>query len=150
MEKFNYEPNGYNRKEVNQFISDVIDQTSGIVKKYADQKETIKNQVEEISKLKEKLNHYHEIESGLKDALIRAETTADNIKYLARQDSDIIIKDAKNSASRIVNEALIKAQKIENQTDIASKNLKIFKRKLRIIMEQQMAIVDEIEDIEIL
>ena len=33
MEKFNYEPNGYNRKEVNQFISDVIDQTSGIVKK---------------------------------------------------------------------------------------------------------------------
>ena len=24
MEKFNYEPNGYNRKEVNQFISDVI------------------------------------------------------------------------------------------------------------------------------
>ena len=39
MEKFNYEPNGYNRKEVNQFISDVIDQTSGIVKKYTEQKE---------------------------------------------------------------------------------------------------------------
>lgn len=38
MEKFNYEPNGYNRKEVNQFISDVIDQTSGIVKKYTEQK----------------------------------------------------------------------------------------------------------------
>lgn len=150
MEKFNYELNGYNRKEVNQFISDVIDQTSGIVKKYTDQKETIKKQATEISKLKEELNHYHEIESDLKDALIRAETTADHIKYLARQDSDIIIKDAKNSASRIVNEALIKSQKIENQTDIASKNLKIFKRKLKIIMEQQMAIVDEIEDIEIL
>ena len=42
MEKFNYEPNGYNRKEVNQFISDVIDQTSGIVKKYTEQKEKIK------------------------------------------------------------------------------------------------------------
>ena len=41
MEKFNYEPNGYNRKEVNQFISDVIDQTSGIVKKYTEQKEKI-------------------------------------------------------------------------------------------------------------
>ena len=27
MEKFNYEPNGYNRKEVNQFISDVIYRT---------------------------------------------------------------------------------------------------------------------------
>ena len=44
MEKFNYEPNGYNRKEVNKFVSDVIDQTSGIVNKYIEQKETIKNQ----------------------------------------------------------------------------------------------------------
>ena len=40
----------------------------------------------------------------------------------------------KNSASRIVNEALIKAEKIDNQTDIANKNLKIFKRKLKNIV----------------
>ena len=150
MEKFNYEPNGYNRKEVNQFISDVIDQTSGIVKKYTLQKETIKNQEKEIARLKDQLAHYEQIESGLRDRLLNAELTADQIKYLAKQDSEIIVKDAKNSASRIVNEALIKAQKIENQTDTAYKNLKIFKRKLKIIMEQQMAIIDEIEDIEIL
>lgn len=150
MEKFNYEPNGYNRKEVNQFISDVIDQTSGIVKKYTEQKEKIKQQEAEISKLREEVEHYHRIESNLKDTIIRAEHTANHIKYLAEQDSDIIVKDAKNSASRIVNEALIKAEKIDNQTDIANKNLKIFKRKLKILLEQQAAIIDEIEDIEIL
>ena len=33
MEKFSYEANGYNRREVNQFISDVISQTEGIIKK---------------------------------------------------------------------------------------------------------------------
>ena len=115
MEKFNYEPNGYNRKEVNQFISDVIDQTSGIVKKYTEQKEKIHQQEAEISKLREEVEHYHRIESNLKDTIIRAEHTADHIKYLAEQDSDIIVKDAKNSASRIVNEALIKAEKIDNQ-----------------------------------
>ena len=110
MEKFNYEPNGYNRKEVNQFISDVIDQTSGIVKKYTEQKEKIKQQEAEISKLREEVEHYHRIESNLKDTIIRAEHTADHIKYLAEQDSDIIVKDAKNSASRIVNEALINGE----------------------------------------
>lgn len=43
MEKFNYEPNGYNRKEVNQFISDVIDQTSGIVKNIQNKKKKYTN-----------------------------------------------------------------------------------------------------------
>ena len=62
MEKFNYEPNGYNRKEVNQFISDVIDQTSGIVKKYTEQKEKIHQQEAEISKLREEVEHYHRIQ----------------------------------------------------------------------------------------
>ena len=50
----------------------------------------------------------------------------------------------------VADEALIKAEKIDNQTDIANKNLKIFKRKLKILLEQQAAIIDEIEDIEIL
>ena len=33
MEKFSYETNGYNRNEVNQFISDVIRETEGIISK---------------------------------------------------------------------------------------------------------------------
>ena len=33
MEKFSYETNGYNRNEVNQFISDVIRETENIIAK---------------------------------------------------------------------------------------------------------------------
>ena len=33
MEKFSYETNGYNRREVNNFVNEVITQTEGIVKK---------------------------------------------------------------------------------------------------------------------
>lgn len=157
MEKFNYEPNGYNRQEVNNFISDVIDQTSGIVKKYTEQKEKIKKQDEqikeqneEILKLKNELAHYRQIENNLKDSIIRADDTASQIKYLAKQDADLIIKDAKNNASRIVNEALIKSQKIDSRTEIALKNFKVFKRKINIIVEEQKAILDELNDIEVI
>ena len=45
MEKFSYEANGYNRKEVNQFISDVIVQTEGIITR-------CKSQSAEIEKLR--------------------------------------------------------------------------------------------------
>ena len=142
MEKFSYEANGYNRSEVNQFISDVITQTEGIVTR-------CKQQHREIEKLKAELEHYKMLEDTLKVAIIKAEETGDNIKRMAREESEMIVTDAKHNASRIVNEALLKAEKIENNAEILEKNMKIFKRKLKLIMEQQMAVVEEIEVLEL-
>ena len=142
MEKFSYEANGYNRSEVNQFISDVITQTEGIITR-------CKAQNMEIEKLKAELEHYKMLEDTLKVAIMKAEETGDNIKRMAREESEMIVTDAKHNASRIVNEALIKAEKIENNAEILEKNMKIFKRKLKLIMEQQMAVVEEIEILEL-
>ncbi len=138
MEKFSYEANGYNRREVNKFVDDVITQTEGIIEK-------CKQQRDDINSLKEELKHYRNIENSLKDAIIRAEEAGDNIKRMAREESNMIVTDAKNNASRIVNEALLKAEKIEVKSETLENNMKIFKRKLKLIMEQQMAVVEEIE-----
>lgn len=142
MEKFSYETNGYNREEVNRFISDVIVQTESIVSR-------CKKQNEEIESLKRELEHYKNLEKTLNMAILKAEETGDNIKKMARTEAEMIIGDAKGNASRIVNESLLRAEKIENKADILEKNLKIFKRKLKIIMEQQMAVVEEIEVLEL-
>ncbi len=149
MEKFSYEANGYNRSEVNQFIGDVITQTEGIIKKCRAQGQDVLRLKDEISSLEAELKHYKELENTLKTAIIKAEETGDNIKRMAREESEMIVTDAKNNASRIVNEALLKAEKIENNAETLEKNMKIFKRKLKIIVEQQMAIVDEIEVLEL-
>ncbi len=142
MDKFNYEANGYNRAEVNKFVTDVIKETEGIIKKCKDQKK-------EIADLKDKLSHYEDLENTLKQSLINAEKTADNVKRLAREEADIIVSDAKHNASRIVGESLLKARKIEQEADTLEKNVKIFKRKLKIIVEQQMAVVEEIETLDL-
>ena len=142
MEKFSYEANGYNRREVNQFISDVIDQTEGIITK-------CKMQNAEIEKMRAELEHYKALEDTLKVAIIKAEETSDNIKRVAREESEIIITDAKHNASRIVNEALLRADKIEQRAALLENNMRIFKRKLKLIMEQQMAVVEEIEVLEL-
>ncbi len=142
MDKFNYEANGYNRAEVNKFVTDVIKETEGIIKKCKDQKK-------EIADLKDKLSHYEDLENTLKQSLINAEQTADNVKRLAREEANIIVSDAKHNASRIVGESLLKARKIEDEADRLEKNVKIFKRKLKIIVEQQMAVVEEIETLDL-
>lgn len=142
MEKFSYEANGYNRREVNQFISDVIDQTEGIITK-------CRAQSRELERLRAELEHYKTLEDTLKVAIIKAEETGDNIKKMAREESQMIVSEAKNNASRIVNEALLRAEKIEQRADLLENNMRIFKRKLKLIMEQQMAVVEEIEVLEL-
>ena len=65
MEKFSYETNGYNRNEVNQFISDVIRETEAIITR-------VKKQSTEIEELKKELEHYKSLENTLK-VLLRKE-----------------------------------------------------------------------------
>ncbi len=142
MEKFSYETNGYNRTEVNQFINDVIAQTEEIIEKF-------KVQSNELEQLKKELEHYRKLEDTLKHAVITAEENGKNTRRLAEEEASMIINDAKNNANRIVNEALLKAEKIQVNREILEKNINIFKRKLKLIIEQQMAVVDEIEVLEL-
>ena len=142
MEKFSYEANGYNRSEVNRFVGDVINNTEAIIKR-------VKNQAREIEDLKKELEHYKNIEGTLKQAIYNAQSASDNIKRLAREESDMIISDAKNNANRIVNEALLRAEKIELDSEMLLRNTRIFKKKLKSIVEQQLEVVEEIEMLEL-
>ena len=142
MEKFSYETNGYNRFEVNNFVSHVIEETEGIITK-------CKAQSIEIDRLKSELERYKNLENTLNGVIDKAEDTADTIKRLAREESEIIISDAKNNASRIVNDALLRAEKIEQNAELLERNMRIFKKKLKLIVEQQLAVVEEIEVLEL-
>lgn len=142
VEKFNYEQNGYNRQEVNRFVTDVIKQTEGIIAR-------CRHQAQQLEMLQTKLEQYEKMEQTLNQAMMNAEVASENIKRMAREESEMIVLDAKHSANRIVNEALLKAEKIEQEADTLERNMKIFKRKLKIIVEQQMAVVEEIETLEL-
>lgn len=138
MEKFHYEDNGYNKEEVNAFIERVILETEGIINKCQEQKDKIKD-------LEKELENYKRLEDNINKSLISAEQTSDDLKRIAREEANKIISDAKNTASKIVNDALIRSEKIENEAETLERNIKIFKRKLKIIVEQQLAVVEEIE-----
>ncbi|MBR2828138.1 MAG: DivIVA domain-containing protein [Bacilli bacterium] len=142
MDRFSIEENGYNKEEVNNFVKDVIKETEIII-------ERVKNQSEEIIKLKQELEHYKNLEKSLNESITKNQEINNSIRELAREESEMILENAKHNASRIVNEALLKAEKIETNATNLEKNMKIFKRKLKIIMEQQQAVVDEIEILEL-
>ena len=140
--RFSIEENGYNKAEVNKLIDDVIMQTEGII-------ERVKKQSKEIKELKEELEKYKRMEDTLKSSMYKAEVASNNIKKQAIDEGKMIVEDAKRNASRIVNDALIRSEKIELKADTLERNVRIFKKKLKLIVEQQLAVVDEIEELDL-
>lgn len=142
MNKFNIEENGYSKAEVNKFINDVITQTEGIVTR-------VKKQAKQISELNSELEKYKKMEDTMKNSMYKAELASNDIKKQAMEEAKIIVDDAKRNASRIVNDALIRSEKIEIKADTLERNIRIFKKKLKLIVEQQLSVVDEIEELKI-
>lgn len=152
MEKFNRTLRGYDPEEVNKFLDQVITQVEEMVKELKEKDEKIielSKLVAENQHLKEKLEQYERMEGTLNKAILMAQKTSEQIKSNAVQESDIIIEDAKKNASRIVNEALIRAEKTELEASMLERNIKLFKRRLKDIVEAQIEIIDEIDKVEL-
>ena len=142
MKKFSIEENGYNKDEVHQFVNDVITNTSGIIEK-------CKLQKQEIIKLKKVIEDYRKVEDALYNRMIEIEKSNQVIRDSALKEAEVIIDEARNNASKIVNKALIKASEEYQKVERLERNTRIFKRKLQILVKEQQAIVDEIEVLEL-
>ena len=105
MRKFNTAINGYDKQEVNQFVSEVTNE-------YEQMLEKLKSKDKEIALLEEQLTHYKGLETTLNRAMLVAEDSSTQLKKVAKEEAKNIIEDAKKNASYIVNDALIKAEKI--------------------------------------
>ena len=142
MEKFTITDKGYSVPEVNKFIDNVISHTESMLDK-------MKKQQKEIEIMKKELDNYKKVEQELKGALFKAEQSSTDIKKQAYDEKNVIIEEARRNASRIVNEALLRAEKIELRADTLERNMRIFKKKLNLVVEQQLSVIDEIEELEL-
>ena len=142
MERFQTEVHGYSKEEVNKFLSDVIREIETNLNR-------IKSQEKEITSLKDEIVKYHELEGRLNSALEQVSSSSTAMRKIAEKEADMIVMEARHNASRIVNDALIRSEKIELQKDTLERNMRIYKKKLRSIVEQQLEVIDEIEILEL-
>ena len=109
----------------------------------------IENQKQQINLLNEKIVHYQNIEESLRMALDRAENVGVYLRKEAQNEADQIIAKARRNADYIVNDALLRSEKLQLKNDQVERNLRVLKRKLRSIIEQQLEVVEEIEVLEV-
>ena len=142
MEKLSTSKGRYNKEEVNKFVNDVVTEVESMLNK-------MKQKDKEISELTKSLEKYENLELVLNKTILMAEDSSNQMKKLAKEEADNLINDAKKNASRIVNEALMQAEKTELESIRLKRNIITFKKKLKVLLEQQIDLADEIDKIDL-
>ncbi len=152
MQKFNKVFRGYDPVEVNQFLDGVIKQVEAMVKEISSKDseiERLKTFENDNKVLLSQIEQLKQNEDTLNKSLIMVQKTADDMRMATHKERDIILEDAKRSANRIVNEALLRAEKTEFEANMLRRNINIFKRRLKNIIQSQLEMIEEIDKVEL-
>lgn len=139
VNKFSTSIQGYKKEEVNDFVKEVTREYENMLKK-------LKNSCEVIESLKSELKHYKNIESTLNRAILVAEESTSNIKKAAYDESKVIVEDAKRNATKVINNALAKAERIESEAEALRRKVAVFKRRFRDLVEDQLDELEQFDD----
>lgn len=143
MKRFSIVEKGYDIDEVNRFIDIVISRLEKLNAENA-------SYLAKIDSLNKKLNEQNNIDTTkMERALLAIQDTSDRIKELAKKEANITLEEAKNNANSIIHEALLKAEKTENERMILEKNIKVYKEKIKNILLSQLKLAEDLDNIEL-
>ena len=141
MKKFDTVFRGYDKYQVQRCLDDIIKNYEALLIKS-------KKTEEDNKKLIDQIAYYQRIEDTMNRAIYNAENAGDQIKSTARKEAETLISQARHYANRIINDALLKAERAQNHADQLKRNTNILKRRLRQIIENQLEVIDEIDNVD--
>ncbi len=129
--------NGYSVEEVDDFLDDL---TVDYSKNYKEITE-LRTKVEELNK---SLQHYKTIEETLQNTLVMAQTTAEDVKNVAKQQADQIINEAKGTAQKQANDLENEILSKKKELDDVKKQFDIYKAKMESLLISQLELLKDI------
>lgn len=131
--------NGYSVEEVDEFLDDL---TVDYEKSFKENAE-LKAKVED---LEASLAHYKTIEGTLQSTLVMAQNTAEEVKEVARQQAEQIIKEAEGNAKKSVEdlgqEILMKKKELED----LKKQFDVYKAKMEALLISQLELLKDVNN----
>ena len=129
--------NGYSVDEVDDFLDDLTVEYEKLFKENAEYKN-------EIVRLKEDMEHYKAIESTLQSTLVMAQTTAEEVKNVAKQQAEQIVNEAKINAEKeedyLTNQISLKEKELED----VQKQFDVYKAKMESLLISQLELLKEV------
>ena len=129
--------NGYNTDEVDDFLDEL-----GV--EFAKKQKELTEAFKEVEELKASLEHYKNIEETLQNTLLMAQSTAEEVKNVAKQKADQIIEDARASSTKEVasldSQIILKKKELED----IKKQFDIYKAKMESLLISQLELIKEV------
>ena len=129
--------NGYSVEEVDDFLDEL---TIDYTKNYKEVSE-LRTKVEELNS---SLAQYKAIESTLQNTLVMAQTTAEEVKNVAKQKADQIVEEAKSGAQKQVDELNSQIIMKQKELDDIKKQFDIYKAKMEALLISQLELLKDI------
>ena len=129
--------NGYNVEEVDDFLDEL---TEDYTKNYKEVNE-LRAKVEELNN---SLVQYKAIESTLQDTLVMAQTTAEEVKNVAKQKADQIVEEAKATAQKQVDDLNNEIVAKQKEVDYIKKQFDIYKAKMEALLISQLELLKDV------
>lgn len=129
---------GYNPEEVDEFLDEIVENYEELYKENAKSRE-------KLSSLNERVEHYSKIESTIQNTLVLAQNAAEQAKETAQKEADLIIKNANETAQKIVDKAHGDVIQINDEYDRVKQEFIKFRAKFRNFINTQLETFDDLE-----
>jgi len=130
---------GYNVDEVHDFLDELSEEYEVIYKENSMLKE-------KVSFLEEKLEHHVKIESTIQSTLVLAQNAAEQAKFCAQKESELIIKNANDSSQRLLDKAHNDVIKVTDEYEKIKQEFAKFRTKYRNFMNCQLEMFEGLEN----
>lgn len=129
---------GYSPDEVDEFLDKIAEDYENLYKDNS----TLK---EKLSNIEDKIEHYNKMESTIQNTLLLAQNAAEQARENAKKESELIVKNANDTAQRIIDKAHHDVLQITDDFERMKQEFCKFRTKFRSFMESQLEMFDDME-----
>lgn len=129
---------GYAPEEVDEFLDEIVDSYEELYKDNSKLKE-------KLTAATDKIEHYSKIESTIQNTLVLAQNAAEQAKSSSQKEAEMIIKNANETAQKILDKAHNDVIEINAEFDKVKQEFIKFRAKYRSFITTQL---DTFEDLE--
>ena len=130
--------NGYSVEEVDDFLDQL---TVDYEKMYKEASEN-KRRIEELEK---SVEHYKTIEGTLQNTLVMAQSAADEVKNIAKQQAEQIVKEAEGSARKSADDLTQTIVLKKKELEDVEKQFDIYKAKMESLLISQLELIKDMK-----
>ena len=129
--------NGYSVDEVDEFLDELTADYEKVYKEASEAKNKIEDMQEDMAK-------YKNIENTLQNTLIMAQTAADDVKNLAKQQAEAIINEAQANAKQAVMELEQEISIKQKELEELQKQFDVYKAKMESLLISQLELLKDV------